>query len=241
MKLDSPIHYHVVGVAGVGMNAIAQVLQEQGYSVSGSDRYYDQGVELDVLTRLEGRGIQLKPQDGNALTPETRGIVVSTAIEDDNPELEAAQKLGIPIIHRAEMLAQLSRDHDIAAVAGTSGKTTVTGLAGWLLEQGGRDPFVVDGGSVVNWSNDSHIGNVRVGESGLWLVEVDESDRSLLQFSPRWAVITNISQDHFELHEVEELFRRFASQVAEVIICSQEVATVLGRCFDQGGAHCRVV
>ena len=213
-----PDHYHVVGVAGVGMSAVAQVLLAEGYAVTGSDRYLDQGDNLDVLKALAAAGVRLVPQDGAAVTPATAGVVVSTAIEADNPDVVAANRHHVSVIHRADMLARLAKGRTCIAVTGTSGKTTVTGLIGVILEELGRDPTVVNGGVVLNWTAPERVGNVRVGRSGLWVVEADESDKSLLHFSPDWAVITNISKDHFELAEVTELFREFESRVKHPVV-----------------------
>lgn len=204
---------HLVGVAGVGMNALAQALRGGGWSVSGSDRYQDQGQDLEVIRKLKAAGIQFYPQNGEGVQADTGAVVVSTAIESDNPDIAAAQKLGIPVRHRAEMLAELVAGKEVVAIAGTSGKTTVTGMVGWLLEQLGADPTVVNGGALVNWADAHRIGNVRTGQSRLCVIEADESDRSLLKFSPDWAVITNMSADHFSLEETERLFAQFRSQV----------------------------
>ena len=121
-------HYHVVGVAGTGMSAVAQVLLAQGHVVTGSDRYRDQGQDLDIFHKLQAAGVKLLPQDGTAITPATRGLVVSTAIEKDNPELIAAQKMNVPVVHRSQMLARLCYGKRLVAVSGTSGKSTVTGM-----------------------------------------------------------------------------------------------------------------
>lgn len=210
--------YHLVGVAGVGMSALAQVLLAQGARVTGSDRYYDSGQKLPVLEKLRRAGVTLVPQDGSGVRPATVGVVVSTAIESENPDLKAAGRRGIPIIHRAEMLARLARSFTTIAVTGTAGKTTVTGMIGWVLEQMGLNPTVVNGGAVINWLDDNAIGNVRIGHGTTWVLEADESDRSLLQFDPDWAVITNVSKDHFELDEVERLFQQFARKVKRGVV-----------------------
>jgi len=204
---------HLVGVAGVGMNALAQALKGGGWSVSGSDRYQDQGQDLEIIRKLKEVGIQFFPQNGEGVQAGTGAVVVSTAIEQDNPDIAEARRLSIPVRHRAEMLAELVAGKEVVAIAGTSGKTTVTGMVGWLLEQLGADPTVVNGGALVNWAGRHRIGNVRTGQSRLCVIEADESDRSLLRFSPDWALITNMSADHFSLEETERLFAQFKSQV----------------------------
>jgi UDP-N-acetylmuramate--alanine ligase len=220
-------HYHLVGVAGVGMNALAQALRAQGCGVSGSDRFLDQGSELEVLGILRAAGIRLTAQDGSGVRADTRGVIISTAIEPGNPDLEAARSRGVPVIHRAEMLARLVRGRRLIAVSGTSGKTTVTGLIGWLLERCGQRPTVVNGGAVLNWKTPRAVGNFRAGRDDLWVIEADESDRSFLRFDPEWEIITNISRDHFDLRETGDLFRAFARKARAGIVCGPNVAAIL--------------
>ncbi|MFA5042788.1 MAG: Mur ligase domain-containing protein [Kiritimatiellia bacterium] len=211
--------YHLVGLAGVGMSALAQVLLEQGCRVSGSDRYLDAGRPMDVLAKLRAAGVELRSQDGGGVRADLTGLVASSAIEADNPDVAAARRLCVPVLHRAECLAQWANAKTcLIAVTGTAGKTTVTGLIGWALTELGADPTVVNGGALLDWVDERRIGNVRPGRSDVWVVEVDESDRSLLRFHPDWAVITNMSKDHFELSEVRHLFKAFAGQVKRGVV-----------------------
>jgi UDP-N-acetylmuramate-alanine ligase len=224
----SSLHYHISGVAGVGMSALAQAMIDQGFQVSGSDRFHDQGKSIPVLDQLVRYGVELLPQDGTGIRTDTAGLVVSTAIEEDNPEIQRARALNTPIVHRAKMLAQFAnRAEHCIAIAGTAGKTTTTGMVGWVLEQAGADPSVVNGGAVVDWAGDEQVGNTRKGGNRYWVVEVDESDKSLLNFSPHSAVITNISRDHFGLDETVELFREFAQSVSGPIFCGAGVRALL--------------
>jgi len=217
-------HYHLIGVAGVGMSALAQALLAAGCEVSGSDRYVDGGGGSDVIRKLCGAGVRMFSQDGSGLSFDTRSVVISTAIESDNPDLLRAGELGVGVMHRSEALAALLEGKSCIAVTGTSGKSTVTGMIGWVLECLGADPSVVNGAPVVNWRDEAHIGNMRKASAaglpssgrcaGLWVVEADESDRSLLNLHPDWAVITNVSKDHFSVEETMELFARFRAQAA---------------------------
>ena len=223
-------HVHVAGVAGVGMSALAQALRWTHDRVTGSDRFFDQGQDLPIFGALRASGVEIVKQDGSAVDARTEAVVYSTAIEADNPEFVAAKKAGVPLRHRAEMLAELARGKTVLAVAGTAGKTTTTGMLGWTLEQLGADPTVVNGGALVDWADARHVGNVRRGGGGApWVLEVDESDRSLLNFRPEWSILTNVSQDHFTLTEVQELFRAYAAQVRTGIVCGAGVAAVLGK------------
>ncbi len=216
--------YHLVGAAGSGMSPLAQALLAEGFAVTGSDRYIDQGRQLDVVTKLARAGVRFFPQDGSGVTPATRAVVLSTAIEPGNPDLEAAARLGIPTLHRSEALAELLRDRESVAVTGTSGKTTVTGMIGWILERLGADPTVVNGGVVVGWDGPDAVGNFRRGRAGLWIFEADESDRSLLRYDPDWAVITSVSADHFRPDEARDIFRRFAARVKKGTIERDDTA-----------------
>ena len=223
-------HVHVAGVAGVGMSALAQALRWTRDRVTGSDRYFDQGLALPVFAALRAAGIELTKQDGSAIDARTEAVVYSTAIEEGNPDFVAAKNAGVPLRHRAAMLAALARGRTVLAVAGTAGKTTTTGMLGWTLEQLGANPTVVNGGALVGWADETRVGNVRRGGAKApWVLEVDESDRSLLNFHPEWSILTNVSQDHFTLEEVQDLFRTYAAQVKTGIVCGAGVAAVLGK------------
>lgn len=218
---------HVVGAAGVGMNGMAQVLQAKGYRVTASDRLRDRHGMTSLLSALMDQGIVFYPQDGSGITTETAGVVISSAIEPDNADLRVAEACALPVWHRAEALAEVIGGDSCIAVAGTSGKTTVTGWLAWTLTELGLNPNVVNGGGILNWKQASHPGNVRITGSTSWVVEVDESDRSLLYFHPAWAVITNVSRDHFALDETIALFERFATHVRNGIVTEAHVAGLL--------------
>lgn len=220
-------HVHVAGVAGVGMSALAQALLDAGYRVSGSDRYIDQGQDLEILQTLRRAGVQLLSQDGSGIKEDTTALAVSTAIENDNPDLRAALAKQVPVVHRAAMLARLTAGKRLLAVTGTAGKTTVTGLIGHLCAEAGFDPVVVNGAIVTNWRAENRVGSVRRGAGDLMIIEADESDRSLIVFQPHFSVITNISKDHFELDEVIKIFRSFRNQTREWTVTGPQAGEVL--------------
>lgn len=226
---NSSRHYHIAGVGGVGMSALAQALRWSGARVTGSDRFLDRGVEVPVFAALRAAGVELVPQDGSGIGPSTTALVYSTAVEDDNPDIRAARAAGVAIRHRAEVLASLVGGERLLAVAGTAGKTTTTGMLAWTLERLGDDPWMVDGGGLVAWADAlGGGGNVRRGApSAPWAVELDESDRSFLRFRPAWTIITNISQDHFSLEEVRRLFAEYATHATEGIVCGPGAAEVI--------------
>ncbi len=205
-------YVHFIGIGGVGMNGLAQLAALSNYSVTGSDRAYDPHSEPFQL--LERLGIKIFPQDGSGITETTNLVVFSTAIESDNPDIQKSKALGIPLLHRAEFLKELIGDDELIAVAGTAGKTTTTGLLGWIFECLGRDPSVYNGAAVLNWKTKGSLGNIRKGSSNLWIIEADESDRSFLNFHPTHSIITNISKDHYELDELHAMFNQFESQTS---------------------------
>ncbi len=211
----------------MGMSAVAQAVSFCGCRVSGSDRCYDHGDSLPILTQLRKVGIDLHAQDGRGVRAGAEAVVVSTAIESDNPDLVAARELNLPVLHRSEVLAELVRGKTCLAVAGTSGKSTVTGMVGWILDQAGMEPNVVNGAPVINWQSSNSVGNARVGTSDLWVIEADESDRSLLNYSPQYAVVTNMSADHFSLEETKKLFVEFSKRVRGKTVGALEASPYL--------------
>ncbi len=194
------------------MNGVAQLAAHAGYRVSGSDRTAD----LELFHFLEAQGISIFPQNGSAIRPETGAVVYSTAIEADNPDLVRALAFNTPRLHRAEMLANLCKGKEQIAVAGTAGKSTVTGLLGWIFQCVGKDPTIYCGARIKNFDS-----NVRSG-SGPWIIEADESDRSFLQLHPNHAIITNIAEEHFSLFELQKLFDQFKTQVSGIVIENTE-------------------
>ena len=214
---------HVSGVGGVGMSALAQALLDQGAAVTGSDRLLDSGDLTDTLACLQRQGVRLCPQDGSGVTPQTARLVVSSAIEADNPEVVRALALGVPAVHRAAELARLVGGRRLIAVTGTCGKSTVTAMLGCLLEGAGFDPLVVNGAAVAGWvAGGARVASVRKGRGEWAVVEADESDKSLMVFSPEHAIITNASADHFGLGETLSLFASFRARVPGVVIDGQQ-------------------
>jgi UDP-N-acetylmuramate--alanine ligase len=177
---------HFVGIGGSGMGGIAEVLINLGYEVSGSDL-----ADNAVTRRLEGLGATIHQGHAAELVDGASVVVISSAVKDDNPEVVAAREQRIPVIPRAEMLAELMRFRESIAVAGTHGKTTTTSLLASILAEGGLDPTFVIGGRLNSTASHSRLGN------GRYLVaEADESDASFLHLLPVMAIVTNIDADH---------------------------------------------
>ncbi len=214
--------YHLVGILGSGMSALAQVLKYGGAEVSGSDRRLDGGTMPEIGRILRAAGIELVPQDGTGVGGAST-VVFSTAVEPGNPDVLAAKNGSVSIEHRAECLSRILDGRNLIGVTGTSGKTSVTAMAGWILEQSGMKPWVINGGIVKAWAGPDRLGNVWKGSGDVWVVELDESDKSLLQFHPKYAVITNSSKDHFDINETNELFDKFKARVEGPVIDGRQM------------------
>ena len=216
--------YHFIGVGGIGMSGLAQICAARGCRVTGSDRSSDGGERAEFFKSLAARGVQVSAQDGSALTLGPDVVVRSTAIEDDNADLVAARQRGIPTVHRSEVLAHLLHTGRGIAVTGTSGKTTVTAMIGWMLERAGLRPTNVNGGIMNNFAPDHEPGNMVIGDGELVCAEADESDGSVVRFRPEVGVVSSISKDHQEVHEVLELFERFVGQITGTAVVNADYA-----------------
>ena len=208
MKLPrelGPIHF--VGIGGIGMSGIAEVLMNLGYSVQGSDLAENANV---LRLRAKGAEVHIGHDAGNLGSAEV--VVVSTAIKRDNPEVQAARERRLPVVRRAEMLAELMRLKQCVAIAGTHGKTTTTSLVATLLEAGKFDPTVINGGIINAYGT-----NARLGAGDFMVVEADESDGTFLKLPADIAVVTNIDPehlDHFETFDaIKEAFRAFVENI----------------------------
>src|SRR3990170_4766764 len=214
--------YHFVGVGGIGMSAIAQVLNEQGHTVSGSDRNYDKQITPYVFTKLLSNGISLHPQNGSGVQENTDLVVVSSAIEEHNPDIKKARVLGRNIIKRADLLAGMFNRKYGIAIGGTNGKTTVSCMTGYILDYAGLSPTVIVGGCIKNYIDNFHLGNAKTGTSDIVSIEADESDGSIVLYTPRIAVITNISKDHKSIGEISKMFVSFSQNTAETLIVNAD-------------------
>ena len=199
------------GIGGSGMSALAQVLRHHGHAVRGSDRRRDHGQSTELFDRLCAQGIGLYPQDGSGVDDSVDELIVSAAVEEHVPDVRAALRRAIPVRKRAEVLAELFNRAKGVAVGGTSGKTTVAGMIGHILQQAGRNPTAILGGSLLNDSQ-TPTGNAICGDPGLQVIEADESDGTIVLYEPSISVLTNISLDHKPLEELREMFREFVQK-----------------------------
>src|SRR5262245_44741574 len=212
-------HVHFVGIGGIGMSGIAEVLLNLGYKVTGSD------IRATAITnRLEELGAAVYLRHAAENVKGAHVVVTSSAVRTDNPEIEEAQRRKIPVIARAEMLAELARLKYAITVAGTHGKTTTTSMIATILDRAGYDPTVVVGGLLNTIGS-----NARLGKGDYIVLEADESDRSFLLLSPTIAVVTNIEADHLDhyrdLQDIEAAFLSFINKVpfyGAAVLCIDE-------------------
>jgi UDP-N-acetylmuramate-alanine ligase len=213
---------HFVGAAGTGMSALAQYRAIGGGRTSGSDRSFDQGVADADRARLERLGVIIRPQDGSGVAAADL-VVTSTAVENSIADVRAAVARGIPIAHRAEVLAAIVRGRPTIAVTGSSGKSTAVAMVFEALRGCGRDPGVLTGGDLRVLQADGLKGNAWIGRD--WLViEADESDKSLVNYEPDVGVILNVHRDHYEAAEIVEVFSTFHGRVKKQSILGEDPA-----------------
>ncbi len=210
-----------IGVAGVGMSAIAQYLQGIGKQVSGSDRYFHEGEYNKTKEQLENEGIKCFVQDGSGITEHTDLVVVSTAIEDTVYEVKKAKELGIPIIKRSQLLAMIAKSKKTIAVAGTSGKSTTSAMLFQILLDAGLEPSIISGAGLTSIIKQGKIGNAYVGKGDWLIIEADESDGSVVQYEPEIGLLLNIDKDHQEIDELIELFTIFKNNTKSLFVVNQ--------------------
>ncbi|HKE22267.1 MAG TPA: UDP-N-acetylmuramate--L-alanine ligase [Bryobacteraceae bacterium] len=214
-------HFHFTGIGGIGMSGIAEVLLNLGYEISGSD------LKLSPITdRLASMGAHVYEGHAASNVAGARALVVSSAVDEQNPEVQEARRLQIPVIPRGELLAELMRLKYGIAVAGSHGKTTTTSMTATILSHAGLDPTVVVGGRVGTMGGS----NARVGHSDFLVVESDESDGSFVKLAPILAVVTNIDREHLDhypsLEAIQAAFIEFVNKVpfyGAVIVCLDDV------------------
>ena len=198
---------HFTGIGGIGMSGIAEILADLGYEVQGSDIAANNNVK-----RLQKKGITVTIPQSASNIDDVSIVVISTAIQEDNVELQAARARFIPVVHRAEMLGELMRLRWSVAVAGTHGKTTTTSLVATLLDAAQIDPTVINGGIIQSWGS-----NAKLGDGKWMVVEADESDGSFSRLKPTAAIVTNIDPEHLDHHgsydNLELAFENFVASI----------------------------
>jgi UDP-N-acetylmuramate--alanine ligase len=214
------LSYFFVGILGSGMMPLALLMDERGADVTGSDRSIDAGRSAEKMALLKRRGIAVFPQDGSGISGKDLIVVASTAIEDTVPDMVAARAAGARVMRRSDLLAECFNAAKVGvAIGGTSGKSTATGMAGWLFEHAGRHPTIVNGAAMKNFETpDMPFASAAVGDPDLFVAEVDESDGSIAKYRPRIAVLNNVSRDHKEMDELMALFSDFLRRAETAIV-----------------------
>lgn len=212
--------FFFVGIGGSGMMPLAMILAGRGATVAGSDRSLDSGRLPAKFDDLAARGIALHRQDGSGIVSADQIVVASAAVEATVPDMVAAEAVGAQRMTRAELLASLfNASASRIGVAGTSGKSTVTGMIGWILHMLGRDPTVMNGAVMKNFASpQAPFASALVGDGATFVSEVDESDGSIALYSPEVAVLNNVSLDHKSLEELRALFGAFAAKARVTVV-----------------------
>ena len=211
INFGQPIHIHFIGIGGISMSGLVEILLEEGFTISGSD-----AKESPLTDKLASEGVQISyPQSAANITSGIDAVVYTAAIHEDNPEFAAAKNTGLPMLSRAELLGQIMDNYvNSVAVAGTHGKTTTTSMLSQVLLAADSDPTISVGGILK-----AIHGNIRVGHSDVFLTEACEYTNSFLNFHPKYSLILNIEEDHLDffkdLADIRHSFRRFAENTAE--------------------------
>lgn len=226
---------HFVGIGGVGMSALAQLHAMGGDTVTGSDRLLSKGYQdLALWDYLKKLNIRLYPQDGSGLAPDTDLVILSSAIEADNPEIQRAKELDIPTMHRSELLAKHVAEHRTVAISGTSGKSTTTAMLYEILAHAGKSPSVITGAAILSLQRQQGVfGNVYKGASDLLVIEADESDGSIVHYHPYLGVCLNLRKDHKEVDVLQGFFTQFVKH------CQQAIVNVEEDNLKAAGAGCK--
>jgi UDP-N-acetylmuramate--alanine ligase len=230
-KMSSAKSYFLAGIGGSGMLPLALILRARGHTVAGSDRSLDQGRLGAKFEFLQAQGIGLFPQDGSGIVSAEQIFVRSAAVEDTVPDVVAAHRVGARDMKRPELLAEIFNAAKVRiGVAGTSGKSTTTGMIAWILHRAGRDPTVMNGAVMKNFvTPDALFASALVGKGDAFVSEVDESDGSIARYSPSIAVVNNIALDHKTMDELRALFRGFVAKadVAVLNLDNDETAAMV--------------
>ncbi|WP_303719692.1 UDP-N-acetylmuramate--L-alanine ligase [Brevundimonas naejangsanensis] len=212
--------YFFCGVGGSGMMPLAMIVQAQGNRISGSDRALDQGRTPEKFDWLRAHGVTLHPQDGTGVVSKDQVVIATGAVEDTVPDIGAARRVGAVIKTRPQLLSELFNAAPTSVgVAGTSGKSTITGMVAWILDRAGRAPTVVNGAVMKNFATpDQPFASALIGGPDLFVAEVDESDGSIARYNPTVAVVSNISLDHKSMEELRDLFGGFVGRATTAVL-----------------------
>ncbi len=206
------------GIGGSGVSAIAGFMADRGHAVYGSDRLFDRDPGNRICRALKAGGVVVTPQDGSGLDRTFDAAVFSTAVESNNPDFAKAEELAIPVRTRPEYLAEIVSRFRTAAVAGTSGKSTVSGMLAFLMKELGMGPNFIGGGRVKQFKTPRNSGNYYAGDSDLLVIEACESDGTIVNYRPAWSIISNLDLDHHSVEETASMFERLSHNTSELVI-----------------------
>ncbi|MEW6585088.1 MAG: Mur ligase family protein [Nitrospirota bacterium] len=218
------------GIGGSGMSAIAGFMADRGHVIVGSDRSFDRHTDNHICRILEADGIDIVPQDGSGIDNSFDFAVFSTAVEDDHPEVIKARELGIPIKTRPRYLREIVDAYQTVAVAGTSGKSTTSGMLAFILNRIGMEPNFIGGGRVKQFRTERSLGNSLAGRSNLLVVEACESDGTIVDYRPDYSVIANLNLDHNPVEKTAGMFEALGRNTEERVIVNAD---------DENLAQCR--
>ena len=218
--MNQDASYFFCGIGGSGMLPLAMIVQASGARIEGSDRALDQGRTPDKFAWLRAHGVTLYPQDGSGVTRPDQIVVATGAVEDTVPDIGAARRVGATIKTRPQLLSELFNAAPTSiGVAGTSGKSTITGMVAWMLHSAGRAPTVMNGAVMKNFADADHpFASAVIGGPDLFAAEVDESDGSIARYDPTVAVVSNISLDHKSMEELRDLFGGFVRRASKAVL-----------------------
>ncbi|WP_428156580.1 UDP-N-acetylmuramate--L-alanine ligase [Brevundimonas sp.] len=218
--MNQDASYFFCGIGGSGMLPLAMIVQARGAAIEGSDRALDQGRTPEKFDWLRAHGVTLHPQDGSGVTRADQTVIATGAIEDTVPDIGAAKRAGAIIKTRPQLLSEIFNAAPTSVgVAGTSGKSTITGMIAWILHQTGRQPTVMNGAVMKNFADADHpFASALIGGPDLFVSEVDESDGSIAAYDPTVAVVSNISLDHKSMEELRDLFGGFTARATTAVL-----------------------
>ncbi|NBB62975.1 UDP-N-acetylmuramate--alanine ligase [Pseudomonas sp. ODNR1LW] len=218
--MNQDASYFFCGIGGSGMLPLALIVQAYGNRIEGSDRALDQGRTPEKFDWLRAHGVTLHPQNGSGVTRADQTVIATGAVEDTVPDIGAARRVGATIKTRPQLLSELFNAAPTSVgVAGTSGKSTITGMIAWILSRTDREPTVVNGAVMRNFADADHpFASALIGKPDLFLAEVDESDGSIAGYDPTVAVVSNISLDHKSMEELRDLFGGFTARAATAVL-----------------------
>ena len=204
------------------MSALAIAMNSADRKISGSDRRFDSFPDDPLAAKLKAQGIELFPQDGSAIDSGLDAVIVSAAVESDTPDYAAAVRQGVQVIKRPQLLATLVNSSRGICIAGTSGKSTTSSIAAYVLREQGLNPGFIGGAEIINYSAANVSGNAFSGTSDLLCVEADESDGTVTEYRPAAGTILNIQRDHHEIESLVPMFQSFADHCREILVLNAD-------------------